>query len=413
MENTRYKILLIEDDEFDQIAFTRMVEDKELSYDCTIAGSVEEAQSILGSEKFDIVITDYMLGDGTAFDILDLVKNTPTIFVTGAGDEETAIKAWKAGAYDYSIKDLERNYLKTVPITIENAVKYKRMEERLRLLSHAIVSTDDSVYITDLEDKITFVNRAFCETYGYTEEEIIGKDCNVLWKERSPSTDTENSYQAVSGWEVGFFHKRKDGSEFPVSLSRSVIKDENGNEIALVVIARDISERMQIEKELRTLNQELEKQNRLKRELAAAVCHQLMTPMDELKNIISSVMTAVPGEISTELQENLESANKNIDRVRGIIDDFLDISQIDASKMKMEPTELGLRSVVSQVLKALSPLASERNIELESFMPDPELGIDADWDGIVRVLTNLVSNTTGTPTLQKVAKWEPDKKKSF
>ena len=264
MENTRCRILLIEDDKLDQKAFKRMVEDNELSYDCTTAASVSEARSILDSEQFDIVIADYSLGDGTAFDILDWVKNTPIVFVTGAGDEEIAVKAWKAGAYDYLIKDHERNYLKTVPITVENAIKHKRMESRLRLLSHAIMSTDDSVYITDLEDKITFVNRAFCETYKYTEEEIIGKDCNVLWEGSFAVSDSENVYQAVGGWETGFFHKRKDGSKFPVFLTRSDVKDESGNEIALVVISRDISERMQLENELRTENMKLKKQNRLK-----------------------------------------------------------------------------------------------------------------------------------------------------
>ena len=150
METTRYKILLIEDDKLDQMAFVRMVEEKGFSYDCTVAGSVSEAKDILSTRRFDIVIADYSLGDGTAFDILDLVKNTPIIFVTGAGNEEIAAEAWMAGAYDYLIKDNERNYLKTVSITIENAIKHKRTEERLRLLSHAIVSTDDSVYITDL-----------------------------------------------------------------------------------------------------------------------------------------------------------------------------------------------------------------------------------------------------------------------
>lgn len=126
MENIEYKILLIEDDKLDQRAFLQMVEDNELSYDCTVADSVSEAQSILSSERFDAVIADYLLGDGTAFDILDLMKGTPVILVTGAGNEEVAINAWKAGAYDYLIKDGKQNYLKTVPITVENAIKVQK-----------------------------------------------------------------------------------------------------------------------------------------------------------------------------------------------------------------------------------------------------------------------------------------------
>jgi PAS domain S-box-containing protein len=347
MENTRYKILLVEDDKLDQMAFKQVMESSEFSYDCTVAGSVQEACNILGSERFDVVIADYLLGDGTAFDILDLVKSVPIIFVTGAGDEEVAIKAWKTGAYDYVIKDHERSYLKTLPITIENATRHKKMEGRLRLLSHAIVSTDDSVYITDLEGRIIFVNKAFCETYGYQEEEVIGKDCDILWKKGALVTDPESVHRAILGWEVGFFHKRKDGSEFPVSISRSGVKDEDGNEVALVVIARDISERMQIENDFRTANRELQRQNRLKRQLAVATCHQLLPLMIELKNIVLSAATGALGEVSPKLREKLEFADKNVDKVRGIINEFLEISEIDESRTETELTDFSFSSAVS------------------------------------------------------------------
>jgi len=245
MDNTKYKILLVEDNKLDQMAFKRFVEQSSLPYDCTIAASVAEARSVLAERRFDVVVSDYSLGDGTAFDILDLVNDTPTILVTGAGDQEVAIKAWKAGACDYLIKDIDRTYLKTVPITIENAIRHSKTEEKVQLLSGAVMSTDDCVYITDMEDKIIFVNRAFCETYGYTEEEIIGKDSELLWMGSGRSDNADNCFQADSGgssWAAGFYHKRKDQSIFPVSLSRSKITDAKGNDVAFVGIARDISE---------------------------------------------------------------------------------------------------------------------------------------------------------------------------
>lgn len=256
MSNTEYKILLIEDDKLDQTAFMRMVKEKELPYDCTVAASVSEALSILAKKQFDIIMADYMLGDGTAFDILNSVKNIPVIIVTGAGDEEIAVRAWKAGAHDYLIKDHERNYLKTVSITVENTLRLKRAEEKLRLLSHAITSTNDSVYITNMENKIIFVNKAFCETYGYSEEEIIGQDFSIF------CAGATNACRAVSGWETGVWHKQKDGSEFPVSVVESAVKDENGKEIAHLGVARDISELVLVECRLRAINTELRTGNK-------------------------------------------------------------------------------------------------------------------------------------------------------
>jgi DNA-binding NtrC family response regulator len=168
VKDAKHKILLVEDDQLDQMAFMRLVESENLPYDCTIAGSVGEARNILGAEHFDIIISDYSLGDGTAFDVLDLAGDTPVILITGAGDEEVAVKAWKAGAYDYLTKDIERNYLKAVPVTVENTIKFKKTEQQLQLLSGAIMSTADSVYITDLEGKIIFVNRQ-----DYLRQQVI------------------------------------------------------------------------------------------------------------------------------------------------------------------------------------------------------------------------------------------------
>lgn len=265
MENTRYKVLFIEDNQLDQMAFKRFVNENDIPYDCIIAGSVSEALQALDSNQFDIVITDHELGDGTAFEILKSVKNIPVIIVTGAGDEDTAIKAWKDGAYDYLIKDLDQNYLKAITITVENAISHKMIEKKLQLLSGTIMSTDDSVYITNMQGNIIFVNKAFCITYGYKEEDILGENSTILWIGKQQTENTRSVFQTRtvgSSWEVGFYHKRKDDSVFPISLSRSTIKDSNGNEIAIAGVSRDISERILIEDELRTENQNLKNQIR-------------------------------------------------------------------------------------------------------------------------------------------------------
>jgi len=368
MEGARYKILLIEDNEVDQMAFKRFVESNALSYDCVIAGSVSEAQSVLGFEQFDIVISDYSLGDGTAFDILSLVKDTPTILVTGVGDEETVVKAWKAGAYDYLVKDLEQNYFKALPITVENAIRHKAAEKKLRLLSGAIMSTNDSVYITDMDDRIIFVNKAFCETYSYKEEEIIGKGSNILWIGKQQNTNTRSVFQTRTvgdTWEVGFYHKRKDDSIFPVSLSRSIIKDPKGNEVAVVGVVRDISEQILIEDELKTANLKLKKRNQLQSEVAIMVAEAMGTLLDK---------------------ENSEKAKR-------VISDFLELSKIDAGKMDLKHSEFSLQSLVSQVIKDLSPVAAEKNLELKSSMPEHELILNADYDRITQALRSLITRS--------------------
>jgi signal transduction histidine kinase len=104
-------------------------------------------------------------------------------------------------------------------------------------------------------------------------------------------------------------------------------------------------------------------------------------------------MTSAPDEISPRLRENLESALKNIDSTKGIISDFLEVSNIDTNRIKLETTRFSFNSVVSEVVEILLPLAAEKDIELESSLPDSELVINADRDKIAQVLTNLISNS--------------------
>jgi two-component sensor histidine kinase/ActR/RegA family two-component response regulator len=125
------RILIVEDDLVDQMAFERFARAEKLPYDYLFASSVKEAAEILDREKFDVVLLDYKLGDGTAFDLFEKVKGMPFIIITGTGHEEIAVKAMKAGAYDYLTKDMDGHYLKVLPMTVENALKRKQAEDEL------------------------------------------------------------------------------------------------------------------------------------------------------------------------------------------------------------------------------------------------------------------------------------------
>jgi len=186
MEDAKYKVLLIEDDTLDRLAFERFLEEEKLLYDYTAAQSVSQAKEILKSRQFDIIVSDYSLGDGTALDILNSVKHTPIILITGAANEQVAIDAWRAGTYDYLPKDLDRNYLKAVPATIEKAIKRKRVEDaldrrqkNLEAIFHAVpvgmLLADENMIVARANDTIMrmmhrehsqIVNQPICRILG-------------------------------------------------------------------------------------------------------------------------------------------------------------------------------------------------------------------------------------------------------
>ena len=255
MNNHKYSVLLVEDDRVDQLAFKRFVDREVLNYDYEIASSFREAKKLLTARKFDVVIIDYFLGDGTAFDVFKYVNNSSIIITTGTGDEEIAVKAMKSGAYDYLIKDPDRKYLTMLPVTVENAMKQKKAEEyqkRLQLLESAVLHAFDAVIITQCDSKntenskIVFVNEAFTKMTGYTEGDFIGEPVEILHGAKTDQQVVNKIGKALNekkqlSSEIVYY--KKDGSQFLVEFSLQPVLNNKDNLNHWVYIQRDISER--------------------------------------------------------------------------------------------------------------------------------------------------------------------------
>ncbi|MEW6701416.1 MAG: PAS domain S-box protein [Bacteroidota bacterium] len=125
----------------------------------------------------------------------------------------------------------------------------KKSDEKIKLLAHAFKSSSDCISITDNENNILFVNKAFLETYGYSEEELIGKNINIVNSPHNPPSINEAIKLATikGGWYGELWNKRKDGNEFLIFLTTSSVVDEKGKLSALVGVSRDITKQKQAE----------------------------------------------------------------------------------------------------------------------------------------------------------------------
>lgn len=139
----------------------------------------------------------------------------------------------------------------------EEVQKRLQNEAALMMFEQTFKSVNDVINIADLNDNIVFVNPAFCKTYGYTEEELIGKNSSIFWSEHNPKEVVEQILPATlnGGWKGELFNKRKDGTEFPIYLSTSVIKNDSGEQIAVVGIVEDITERKREDLERRVMQE--------------------------------------------------------------------------------------------------------------------------------------------------------------
>jgi PAS domain S-box-containing protein len=138
--------------------------------------------------------------------------------------------------------------------TVQDITERKRAEAANTLLAQTLKSAQDCISITDLNDKILFVNHAFVATYGFSEEDLIGKNIAMLRPTSiSPLQVGEILPSTLKGhWHGELINRRKDGTEFPIELWTSVVNDGEGNPIAAVGVARDISERKKAEANLVT-----------------------------------------------------------------------------------------------------------------------------------------------------------------
>lgn len=134
----------------------------------------------------------------------------------------------------------------------EDITLRKRSEFQLALLAHGVETTGEMICITDLKDCFVFTNPAFREALGYTKEEIIGKTPAIIHSPNNPPLLLQQILEQshVGSWSGEVLNVRKNGTEFPIFLRTSQIKDQGGKVIALLGVADDITNRKRAEKVL-------------------------------------------------------------------------------------------------------------------------------------------------------------------
>lgn len=131
-QNEILTILLLEDDEVDRLAVQRMAHRHGLSWTLRCAGTVAEGVWLVADGAVDLALLDHWLPDGTAFDLLGHLGETPYIFVTGSQDVAMVIEAMKAGASDFIVKDMERNYVEILPSVVRTTLEISRLRREVR-----------------------------------------------------------------------------------------------------------------------------------------------------------------------------------------------------------------------------------------------------------------------------------------
>ncbi|MCF7801627.1 MAG: PAS domain S-box protein, partial [Candidatus Marinimicrobia bacterium] len=145
----------------------------------------------------------------------------------------------------------QKNYLQIAAEIIGNALERQRTEAKVTMTAQALRHLSECVSVTDLDDRIIFVNDTFCKLYGYELEDVIGKHATILHSDRNPPDMNEEIFHKTreGGWHGELYNRRKDGTNVPIYLSTAIIRDDADSPIGLLGVAVDITERMQAEEE--------------------------------------------------------------------------------------------------------------------------------------------------------------------
>jgi PAS domain S-box-containing protein len=386
-------VLLVDDDVVDRRLITKALTrfPHSVQFNIQTAGTVSEAVGHLSSNKYDVVLLDLNLPDSSGIDTVQKVHNTDSnvaiVVLTGLPDEKMGLQTIEKGAGDYLVKGKFSD--DALMRAIRYAIERKRPEQRLKRAAQEWRTTFDSITdfisILDREGNILRLNRSLSDALGVEPQQLIGKRCHEVY--RCPNHHTSNCPHAqtlkTKKPSAAVFYQEHLG--IYIEVTTSPVFDEDGQIQGSVHIAKDITERKRAE-------QERKEQERLKSEFVASVSHEIRTPLSIFKNIISNALAGVKGQLNPKLRESLEMANGTIDRLARIINEFLDISKIEAGKMRLRLAQFDVRSAISETVRVLSLLANEKDIELKTFLPDCELVINADRDRIEQTLINLISN---------------------
>ena len=132
---------------------------------------------------------------------------------------------------------------------VEDITQKKETEQQMQMLAATLTSMNECVIITDATYRILSINKAFTRTFGFSEEEVRRRHVSFLTARASSRETVREIIDGTlrGGWTGEITVVRKGGESFPILLSTSVVREDHGSPIALVGIARDITEQKRLQ----------------------------------------------------------------------------------------------------------------------------------------------------------------------
>jgi PAS domain S-box-containing protein len=271
----------------------------------------------------------------------------------------------------------------------------KRSEDKISMLAQSLKSINEIVSITDMQDKILFVNEAYLKTYGYDENEMIGKHAGLVISPNNPTNLGEEIFSATrsGGWKGEVWDIRKDGSEFPIYLSTSIIFDKDGKILGLIGVATDITGRKRAEHDLIKEKEKAESANKLKDAFIANISHEIRTPLNGILGMVSLIRDIFPGKIMKEDEELFAGIDHSSRRIIRTVDMILNYSRLQVGEFPLFQKKLELSTICLNLVTEYTTAAKIKSLDLTFQNNCGDVTIFADEYSITMAISNLIDNS--------------------
>jgi len=357
------------------------------------ANSLEEAKVMLHMTAYGLVLFEHQTGDAAATKLLSEFLQSrgalPFILLTEHADEKAVAEIIQAGAYDCVERSQLNgaNLVRTIrcALSLHSSQQETQVaEQALRKLSCAVEQSADTIFITNSDGVIEYVNPAFETLTGYSQTEVVGKSPAMLKSGQQPPVLYRELWETIRSGGVYrsvLVNRKKNGELYYVDESISPIRDAEGRVTHFVSNGRDLTERLRLEAKLL----QAQKMDAVGR-LAGGVAHDF----NNLLTIITSYSelaldSVIPGSpTQSRIQEILSAARRAADLTRQL----LAFSRQQPQALRVAE----LNPVLSGIVKILHRLIGE-DIELV-YLPGDGLGrVRVDPVQIEQILMNLAANS--------------------
>ncbi|MFO7924267.1 MAG: CheR family methyltransferase [Bacteroidales bacterium] len=264
-------------------------------------------------------------------------------------------------------------------------------------LASIVESSDDAIFSESPEGEILSWNEGAVQLYGYTEEEATGSGAGELYAYPRDDGDMAVIREVRKGKKIKnfeTFHRRKDGSVGPVSVTKSPIKDDTGKVIAISNIVKDITGIKKREKELINAKEAAEQASMLKNMFLANMSHEIRTPLNSILGFTSILKEKVSNEQDKRCVDNISDSGKQL---LHLIDDIVDVSRLDAGELMIHPASVNIDELLKKIKEQFEGYIIEknvRNIDFRLKLPDGngKRCVITDEFRLRQIFQNLLSN---------------------